>query len=272
MKGLQAPRKSESCTSSDVLGESQARSTDKILVTGASGDIGLAVLELLGCRAVKLGAHYHRNNTIEPLLDNNRIGNAEVKLFAADLTTKNTCHALVDAFVDWAGGIGALVQLSGDVRRPISWESLSQDEWLADLNVNLSGPFFLCQRAMQHMKVRGGRIILTSTASARYGGAAKSMAYGVAKAGVECLTKGLAREGAPHGVLVNAVAPGFIETRFHTKRMARTPEELTKRAALVPLKRAGKPADIANLIGYLLSPAANFITGECIAVSGGDWL
>lgn len=138
--------------------------------------------------------------------------------------------------------------------------------------MNLSGPFFLAQRAMTYMKKAGGRVIFTSTASARHGGGANSIAYGVAKAGIECLTKALARDGAPHNILVNAVAPGFIATAFHEKRMGRDRDALRARARMNPLKRAGSPADVASIIVYLLSPGASFLTGECIAVSGGDFL
>jgi NAD(P)-dependent dehydrogenase (short-subunit alcohol dehydrogenase family) len=82
----------------------------------------------------------------------------------------------------------------------------------------------------------------------------------------------LARDGAAHDILVNAVAPGFIETKFHTQVMGRSPEDLKKRAELVPLKRAGRPDDVARMIVYLLSPGGDYITGQCLAVSGGDWL
>jgi 3-oxoacyl-[acyl-carrier protein] reductase len=98
------------------------------------------------------------------------------------------------------------------------------------------------------------------------------MAYGIAKAGVECLVKGLAKEGARHNILVNGIAPGFIRTRFHTIRMKRTARDLERRAALVPLRRAGKPDDVATLIVYLLSDWNAYVTGQCIAVSGGVFL
>lgn len=244
----------------------------RILVVGASGDMGLAVLQMLAHSRAKIGAHSYRSTRLQQVAKNGRIGNSEVKLYAADLSRKRNCHALVDSFVDWAGGIDALVQVSGNVSRPVAWEMLSQGGWLADINVNLSGPFFLSQRVATYMKSGGGRIILTSTASARHGGGGSSIAYGVAKAGIECLVKGLARAGAPYGILVNAVAPGFIATQFHSKRMGHDQEALERRAALVPLKRAGRPEDVARLIVYLLSPGGDFITGECIAVSGGDWL
>ena len=245
----------------------------RVLVVGASGAIGGAVVRVLAANRATIGAHsYRHGDTLRRLVKTEALADARIMLYPAELSTQRTCHALVDRFVRWAGGIDGLVQLSGDVRRPCRWEELTEAEWLADLNVNLSGPFFLVQRAMQAMRSAGGTIILTSTASARHGGGTHSMAYGVAKAGIECLTKGLARDGAPHGIRVNAVAPGFIDTPFHRVRMQRNLEDLARRAALVPLGRAGTPEEVAGLIAYLLSPGADYMTGECIAISGGDWL
>ena len=245
----------------------------RVLVVGASGAIGSAVIRRLSAEQAVIGAHYYqRPALLERYAKRQRLTAKRFRLFQAELSSQARCHALVDAFVAWAGGIDAMVQLSGDIARPCSWEELREPEWLADLNVNLSGPFFLVQRAMARMKASGGRIILTSTASAQHGGGATSMAYGVAKAGIECLAKGFAREGAPHGIHVNVVAPGLIASAFHTARMKRTPEQLARRAGLVPLKRAGMPDEVARLILFLLSSGGDYITGERIAVSGGDWL
>lgn len=245
----------------------------RILVAGASSDIGKSLLRLLAPNGAMIGAHCHRNRkSLEQALREARPARSRITLFQANLSSQAACHKLVDDFVDLAGGIDALVQLTGNVADPRSWENLGEQAWLDDINVNLSGPFFLAQRAMAHLKQRGGRIVLTSTASARHGGGASSLAYGVAKAGVECLARGLAREGAPFNILVNAIAPGLIDTQFHTKRMGRDAQALRERASKVPLKRAGKPEDVAAMIVYLLSPAGNYITGECICIAGGDWL
>jgi len=162
--------------------------------------------------------------------------------------------------------------LTGSIHRPVSWNEITEEDWDRDLGVNLKGPFFLAQAAMAAMTATGGRIILTSTASARHGGGPNSMIYGLAKAGIEYLVKALARVGAPHNILVNAIAPGLIKTAFHTVRLKRTREQLARRADLVPLKRAGSPREVAGVIAFLASDSASYLTGECINVSGGDWL
>lgn len=122
------------------------------------------------------------------------------------------------------------------------------------------------------MKNNGGRILLTSTASASHGGGSVSLAYGVAKAGIECMIKGMARDCAKHNILVNAIAPGFFLTKFHTEKIKRTQEQLQERINLIPLKRAGTTVEFAGTVMYLLSESASYITGQVIAISGGDWL
>lgn len=245
-----------------------------VLIAGASSDIGLALLDQLAFKGWNVGAHCFNgcarletahNGLFEP--------RGDFRIFRSDLGSQYECHHLVDDFVGWAGRIDALVQLTGNVANPCHWETLAEHDWQADISINLSTPFFLAQRACTHMKnTGGGRIVLMSTASAVHGGGQDTLAYGVAKAGVECLAKGLAKGGAPHNILVNALAPGLIATRFHHDRLGRDSEALQRRAALIPLKRAGKPVDVAGMIEFLLSSGGDFITGEVIAISGGDWL
>ena len=245
----------------------------RICIAGASSDIGQALLEVLAGSDMKIGAHYFSaRKSLGRFIEAGDCAQTNIKLYDGDLSTQSACDSLIDSFVDWAGGIDSLIHLAGNVKNPSHWEELTADDWKADLDINLSAPFFLARRAMKYMKPYGGRIVLTSTASAKHGGGKFSMAYGVAKAGVECLVKGLAREGASSEILVNAVAPGFIETKFHTDRMKRNEQDLKERAKLVPLGRAGKPEDVARMVVYLISQGGNYITGECISVSGGDWL
>lgn len=247
------------------------REGTRVLVVGASGGLGLEVLRSLLALPLTVGAHCRSARApLERTLARPRVAAAEI--FEADLTGAAASRELVSSFVAWAGGIDALIQLSGDLSRPVPWSELTEEDWDRDLAVNLKAPFFLAQAAMREMRGAGGRIVLTGTASARHGGGPTSVAYGAAKAGIEFLAKALARVGAPDGILVNAVCPGFIDTPFHAERARRTPEELAGRAQQIPLRRAGTPAEVAALVLFLVSDEASYITGECISVSGGDWL
>jgi 3-oxoacyl-[acyl-carrier protein] reductase len=240
----------------------------KILVVGASSDIGIDLnRELYRCGAMA-GFHYHKNaSALSGYKENNNI-----KKFQKDLITAKSCFELIDDFVNWAKGIDYLVQLSGNIRRPIHWEGLIEEDWNFDLNMNLIMPFFLAQKAITYMKRKGGRIILMSTASASYGGGSTSFAYGVAKSGIDCIVKKLAKDCAQYDILVNAIAPGFILTKFHTEKMKRTEEQIEERIKLIPLKRAGTTKEFAAAVMFLLAEGASYITGQIINVSGGDRL
>jgi len=240
----------------------------KILLVGASSDLAGSLNETLYKTDNIVGFHYNTNE--KPLLKYDE--GEKVKRFQKDINSSLACFQLVDDFVAWAGGIDCLIQMSGDIKKPVDWEELTEREWSYDLSANLIMPFFLAQRAVLHMKESGGRILMMSTVSASHGGGAMSLAYGVAKAGVECVVKGLARDCAKYNILVNAIAPGFFLTKFHTKKMKKSQEQLQERTKMIPLKRAGTTEELAGTVMYLLSEGASYITGQVIAVSGGDWL
>ena len=119
---------------------------------------------------------------------------------------------------------------------------------------------------------QGGQIILVGTESAIHGGSPTSLAYGVAKRGIECLVLGLAREGSRNNILVNGIRLGFIRSGFHKRWQNITEDDLFNRENLVLLKRAGAPEEAAAMMIYLLSGWSKFITGQMIPVTGGDWL
>jgi NAD(P)-dependent dehydrogenase (short-subunit alcohol dehydrogenase family) len=127
---------------------------------------------------------------------------------------------------------------------------------------------------MAQMKAqgRGGRILLTGTESAIHGGSSMSFPYAIAKRGTECLVQGLAREGASHKILVNGLRFGCIGTGFHERWHEKTEDEMSEREQLIPLKRSGHPDEAAALMIYLLSGWSQFITGQMIPLTGGDWL
>ena len=239
----------------------------RILVTGASGGLGRALVDMLlqgpDCR---IGAH---GASKQHPSDDRRIIHLTKAFNGAD-----DCAALVDEFVAEAGGIDALVVLSGGIHFSGHWKDMPEPEWARDIDVNLNQPFFLVRAAMQHMEKneRGGRILLTGTESAIHGGSAMSFPYAIAKRGTECMVEGLAREGAPAGILVNGLRFGYIDSGFHGRWHAKTDADMKARAELVPLKRAGDVDEAAALMTFLLSGWAQFITGQMIPLTGGDWL
>lgn len=239
----------------------------RILVTGASGGLGKALVDMLmeGSDCV-IGAH---GATKRHPSDAPRIIHLQ-----QPFESEADCAGLVDTFVEKAGGIDALVVLSGGIHFSGHWKDMPEADWYRDMNVNLNQPFFLARTAMARMQgnVRGGRILLTGTESAIHGGSPLSFPYAVAKRGTECMVEGLAREGAPSGVLVNGLRFGFIESGFHQRWHKKSDANMVERADLVPLKRGGHVEEAAALMVFLLSGWAQFITGQMIPLTGGDWL
>jgi NAD(P)-dependent dehydrogenase (short-subunit alcohol dehydrogenase family) len=239
----------------------------RILIVGASGGLGQALVAmLLKGPDCTIGAHGATRKV--------KAKDRRVIPMAKAFSRESDCTALVDAFCRKAGGIDALVVLSGAIHFSGHWKDMPVGAWERDVQVNLNQPFYLARAAIARMKKQGsgGRILLTGTESALHGGSAASFPYAIAKRGTECMVQGLAREGAPHGILVNGLRFGFIASGFHERWHRRTRAEMKKRATLVPLKRGGHPDEAAALTIYLLSDWSGFITGQMIPLTGGDWL
>lgn len=239
----------------------------RILVTGATGGLGRALVSmLLEGPDCTIGAH-----------GSSRVfssDDARVMPLQADFIDEESCSALVEDFCARAGGVDALVVLSGAIRFSGHWNDMSGEDWEREIGINLNQPAFLARAVLRRMKSQGtgGRILLTGTESALHGGSPTSFPYAVAKRGTEAMVQGLAREGAPDGILVNGLRLGFIESGFHQRWHNRTEVQMAERADLVPLKRGGHPEEAAALMIYLMSGWGAFITGQMIPLTGGDWL
>lgn len=239
----------------------------RILVTGASGGLGQALVAMLleGSDCV-IGAHGASKEI--------GIEDARIISLRRSFDGEADCTAVVEEFAEKAGGIDALVVLSGAIHFSGHWKDMPAEDWEKDIAVNLNQPFYLARTAMRKMKEQksGGRIVLTGTESALHGGSAQSFPYAIGKRGTECMVQGLAREGAPADILVNGVRLGFIASGFHERWHNKTEADMKERADMVPLKRGGHPEEAAALVIYLLSGWAGFITGQMLPLTGGDWL
>lgn len=242
------------------------------VVTGAARGIGAATAKRLAADGAKVGVFdLAEEDTLETV---NAIREAGGEAVGIGCDVSNAAQ-VEEAFERVASALGApviLVNNAGIIRDNLLFK-MSEDDWDRVMDVHLKGSF-LCSRAAQRYMVeqRYGKIVnLSSTSALGNRGQAN---YSAAKAGLQGFTKTLAIELGPFGINVNAVAPGFIVTemtRQTARRIGVDFEENQKRAAeRIPLRRVGQPEDVANVIAFLVSDDASYVSGQVIYVNGGS--
>jgi 3-oxoacyl-[acyl-carrier protein] reductase len=239
------------------------------LVTGSSRGIGAGIAKALAAKGANVAIHYRvsRDKALE-ICQSVRSAGGKAEIFAADMAAPEEIENLFKETEDKLGPVDILVNNAG-THQHLPVEELSLEDWLRVVQVNLNAAFIACRRAIPAMKKSGwGRIINISSINA-FAGTAVECHYGATKAGLVGLTKALALETAPHGITVNAIAPGAIDTDMLA---ANTPGRREKLVADIPVGRIGLPRDIAHAAVFLASPAASFITGQVIHVNGGEAL
>jgi 3-oxoacyl-[acyl-carrier protein] reductase len=236
------------------------------LVTGAGRGIGLGIARAFAREGVRVAICDAVPALLEDALAQiERLG-GQAQAFQMDVTDKVRIQEVVDAVLAQWGTVDILVNNAG-IYEVLPFEEISEAQWDRVLNVNLKGAFFCCQAVIPAMKRQGGGWIVNMASSAgKTGGTLAGAHYSVSKAGVICLTKQLARELGPHGITVNAVAPGRIETPMIHLASDGENEAFVQRT---PLGRLGTPEDVAHTVVFLASDAASFITGEIVDVNGG---
>ncbi len=244
----------------------------RVLITGATGGMGTAFAELFADHGARLGLQYHKNRAeAKRLLASVLEKTEEAEIFQADLLETQARKNLVKTFKKKFGGIDVLINNAGAEYDHADFSVLNEKSWQNTFDLNTKAPFYLSGGVFDSMKRQGGgKIINISSVNVKYGGGAKSMHYVASKAALESITRGFAKIGAEHNILVNAIRPGVIDTPMRMKIAGYTEKDFQKRTAMVPLKRAGKPIDIARMALFLASEAGDFITGEIFTIAGGD--
>ena len=235
------------------------------IVTGGGRGIGKAIC----LKLARLGADIAAVDILESeaagtASEVESIGRKAVAV-ACDVSSSTQVTAMFTKVADSLGGIHILVNNAGITRDNLMMR-MSDDDWKKVLDVNLSGAFNCCREASKYfMKQRFGRVVNVSSVVGLMGNAGQ-INYSASKAGIIGLTKSMAKELATRGVTANAVAPGYVDTEM---TRAISEQARSKLVSLIPVARLGTVDDVANLVAFLVSDDADYITGQVINVDGG---
>jgi len=239
------------------------------IVTGAVRGIGRAIAVRLGADGFAVAVNYRGDQSLadEVCAEITNAG-GEAMPVKADVTNAEDVAAMVEAVMNQWGRIDALINNAGITRDTLMMR-MKEEDWDAVLDTNLKGAF-LCSKAVLRpmMRQRSGTIVNLTSVIGLVGNVGQAN-YAAAKAGLIGLTKSMAKEVGSRGITVNAVAPGFIDTRL-TEVL---PEEFKRWALeMIPLNRLGEPEDVAGAVAFLVSPEARYITGNVLSVDGGMFM
>ena len=232
------------------------------LVTGASRGIGRAAANKLS----ETGFNVIGTATSQKGVD--KINQKGMHGLILNLNDKKSIAAMWENIIDNFNYVDILVNNAGITKDNIIIR-MSVDEWEEVINIHLNATFYMCQRATKlMMKNRFGRVINISSTSATIGNRGQSN-YAAAKAGIEAFTRTLAREFGSRGITANNIAPGFIDTDMTSFLSEKERANIQKD---IPLNRFGKPEEVADLINFLASDEASYITGQTIHLNGGLYM
>lgn len=240
-----------------------------VLITGASRGIGRAAALLFAQAGADLALNYYKNEqAAQEVFEQAKEYNSKVKILQADVAKYDAVKDMVNDFKDFFGKIDILVNNAG-IWTEGAIESMSEQVWDETINVNLKSIYNCCRVVVPLMiSAGGGRIInLSSTAGQR--GEPLHSHYAATKGAVISFTKSLAAELAPKNILVNSVAPGWVNTDMSKEAYE---EEGDKILSTIPLRRMATAEEIAGAILFLASDLATYITGEILNVNGGSVL
>ena len=243
-----------------------------ILITGASRGIGAATARLAAARGYAVCVNYLNNRqAANAVVAEIEAGDGRAIAVAADVAVEAEVVRLFKAVDRQLGTLTALVNNAGILETQMRVEDMDAARLNRVLTANVTGCFICAREAVRRMSTRhggsGGAIVNVSSAASRLGSAGEYVDYAASKGAVDTLTIGLAREVATEGIRVNAVRPGFIYTDIHAS--GGEPARVDRVKEFVPMKRGGRPEEVAAAILWLLSDEASYATGSFIDLAGG---
>jgi NAD(P)-dependent dehydrogenase (short-subunit alcohol dehydrogenase family) len=244
-----------------------------IIVTGGSRGIGAAICRRLAADGHAVAVNYTADAkaaevTVEQIKNSGGLAQA----FQADVSDPAQLPRLFDQATEALGPLAGLVNNAGVTGRSATTDQREAAELTQLFQINVIGTILACKEAVLRLSTKhggsGGSIVNVSSIAARLGGLPGLASYAATKGAVESFTKGLATEVGPEGIRVNAVAPGFTATDMTRDQIAQSGFR-ERVESMTPLRRVGAPEEIAEAAAWLISPAAAFVTGSVVTVSGG---
>lgn len=238
------------------------------LITGAGQGMGKAVAQVLAAKGIHIAVNDHNAQTAEKTAGELRTAGIDAIAIPADVTIKTDVQKMVEQTLAHFGALHILINNAG-ILYPTKVIDIPEDEWDRVINVNLKGTFLCSQAVIPAMQKAGwGRIVNFSSTAGKNVSTVGGAHYTAAKAGVLGFTRHLAKEVAAYNITVNAVCPGLIDTDM--VRNTISVERQQAYAQSFPIKRLGKPEEVAHLVAFLTSDQAAYITGASLDINGGD--
>jgi len=238
-----------------------------VLVTGASGGIGSAMALRFALEGWNVVCHYHSSEDAVKILETKIKSSSDVQFAAlkADFSKPEDIEKFADKISSFR--IDSIINNAGGYIGAKHFSELTYKDLELTFSLNVFAPIIITSRLFQGMIERNfGRIVNISSVASKYGGSDKSLHYGASKRALEGMSKTFAREGVAHNVLVNSVRLGAIDTEAHKK----FPKDMSKRIAMIPMKRMGTVEEIVDLLYYLGSDKNTYIANDTITIAGGE--